>query len=163
MGNSRKPLIYIVVGLLALIVLRVGLIVTNPPDDRKLIQQALADAIKASREGRPGGVLELFSQSLKVNSTEVGDNQRQLANIIRQYKPDVTVTNPTPTITGDEARIVSPVELDLPLLGKREMKDVTLIFHREDTTAYLVIPTREWRLTEVRAPESAVADLISGQ
>ena len=153
-----------IVGLIVLLVcVRVGISIVNKPDDPKLIQDALKDAIQASKEGRPGGVVELFSQNLKLNSTDVGDNQRQITDFIRKQKPDVTIEDTTPQITGDEARIVSPVSLDLGILGKRQLKDVTLIFKKEDATEYLVIPTRKWHLTEVRTTDSAISELMSGQ
>jgi len=162
MGKSGKTLLWIGLALLAVIGIRMGIAATSRPNDTQLIHDALNDAIKASREGRPGGVVELFSRNLKVNDVDVSPNQGQITNFIRTQKPDVTVTNTTPSITGDEARIVSPVELDMGMLGKRNMDNVTLIFKREDATEFLVIPTTQWRLVEVRAPESAISDLMSG-
>lgn len=161
MAKSRKALWGIVVFLIVLVVIRVAISVSSQPDDPKLIRQALDEAVRASREGRPGGVVELLSQNLKLNNVDVGGNQRQIADFIRTQKPDVTVQNPTPQITGDEARIVSPVELSLGLLGKRNLNEVTMIFRKEDTTQYLIFPSRRWRLVEVRAPDSAVNDLMS--
>jgi hypothetical protein len=162
MNKTGKTLIGIVVVIALLFGIRVALTLSGGQDDRKLIQQSLAEAIKASREGRPGGVVELLSANLKLNETEVGANQRQITDFIRKQKPSVTVTDPTPQITGEEARIVSPVELDLGILGKRNLSEVTLIFRKEDSTEFLLIPTRKWRLTEVRAPETAIAELMAG-
>jgi hypothetical protein len=162
MGKSRKPFLWIALALLVVGGIRISIALNEGSDDKKLIRDALAEAIKASKEGRPGGVVELFSRNLKVNNQEVNSNQGQIADFIRNQKPDVTVSNPSPLITGDEARIVSPVELDMGLLGKRNMDNVTMIFKREDSTAYLIFPTHVWRLVEVRAPESAISDLMSG-
>jgi len=162
MGKSGKAFLWIGLVLLVVIGLRIGIAAAHQPDDATLIRDALNDAIKASKEGRPGGVVELFSRNLKVNNVDVSPNQGQITNFIRTQKPDVIVTNTTPSITGDEARIVSLVELDMGILGKRNMDNVTLIFKREDATEFLVVPTTKWRLVEVRAPESAVIDLMSG-
>lgn len=162
MGKSGKTVGWIVVALLIVVGIRIGISLANKPDDPKLIREALAEAVKASKEGRPGGVVELFSKNLKVNEMDVGSNRGQISNFIRTQKPSVRVISPEPKITGDEARIVSPVELDLGLLGTREVKDVTMIFQRENSTEFLVFPSTKWRLIEVRAPESAVSDLISG-
>lgn len=162
MGKSKRPLLWIVLLLVLVVVVRVGTGLANRPNDNQLIQAALADAIKASKEGRPGGVVELFSRNLKVNNVDVDANRGQIVDFIRNQKPDVTVTNATPQISGDEARIVSPVQLDMGLLGKRSMDNVTMIFHREDSTEFLIVPTKTWRLVEVRAPESAVSDLMGG-
>jgi len=161
-NKTGKTLIGIVIAIAVVFGIRVALTLSANGDDRKMISQALGEAIKASREGRPGGVVELLSDSLKVNNIDVGPNQRQITQFIREQKPDVVVQDPSPQITGDEARIVSPVELDLGLLGKRNLSEVTLIFRKEDSTAFLVFPTRKWRLTEVRAPENAVTELMSG-
>jgi len=162
MGKSGKTFVWIGLALLAVIVVRIGIGMANRPNDTQLIHEALNEAIKASKEGRPGGVVELFSRNLKVNDIDVSPNQGQIANFIRTQKPDVTVTKTTPSISGDEARIVSPVELDMGMFGKRNIDNVTLIFKREDATDFLIIPSSKWRLIEVRAPESAISDLMSG-
>ena len=162
MGKSGKTLIAVVIAIAVVFGIRVALTLSANGDDRKMISQALSEAVKASREGRPGGVAELLSDSLKVNNVDVGRSQSQISQFIREQKPEVVVQNSTPQITGDEARIVSPVELDLGLLGKRNLSEVTLIFKKEDSTAFLLFPTRKWRLTEVRAPDTAVTELMSG-
>jgi hypothetical protein len=162
MNKTGKTLIGIVVAIAILFGVRVALSLTGRKDDATLIQQSLQEAVKASREGRPGGVVDLLSNSLTVNQTEVGNARGQINDFIRKQKPSVTVLEPSPQITGDEARIVSPVELDLGILGKRNLSEVTLIFRKEESTEFLLIPTRKWRLTEVRAPETAISELMQG-
>jgi hypothetical protein len=162
MGKTNKALVAIVAAIVLLACFRIAITIVNKPDDPKLIQEALNDAIQASREGRPGGVVELFSDNLKLNNVNVGGNERQITDFIQKQKPSLEFADTQAQITGSEARIVSPVSMDLGILGKRELKDVTLIFKKEDTTEYLIIPTTKWRLVEVRAPDSAVSDLLAG-
>jgi len=162
MSKSAKALLLVGLAIVVLVAIRVGIGIVRPPNDAKLISDALADAIKAGREGRPGGVVELFSNSLSVNGTNVSENQRTLTDFIRKQRPDMIVQNPTPKITGSEARIISPVELDLGLLGKKEVNEVTLIFKKEDATEFLIVPTSKWRLTEVRVPDSTIQALSGG-
>lgn len=162
MGTTNKVLVAIALAIVLLGAFRIGISIVNKPDDPKLIQDALNDAIQASRDGRPGGVVELFSDNLKLNNVDVGGNERQITDFIRRQKPDIQFSNTHAQITGNEARIVSPVSLDLGVLGKRNIKDVTLIFKKEDGADFLIIPTSKWRLTEVRTPASAVTDLMAG-
>jgi hypothetical protein len=153
----------VIVGIvIVLLCAKVAINIANKPDDPKLIQLALTEAIQASREGKPGGVMDLLSQNLKLNGTDVAANANQIRDFIRKQHPDITVDDPSPQITGNEARIVSPVQLDFGLIGKRSVPDVTMIFRKEDATEYLIIPTRKWRLTEVMAPDYAVAEFVSG-
>src|SRR3712207_3308413 len=71
------------------------------PDDQTLIAQALDESIEASKEGRPGGVLDLLSEELKLNEQQVG-TKRQIADYIRRFRPEVTVENKKALVTGDE-------------------------------------------------------------
>jgi hypothetical protein len=160
MGKTAKTIVAIVVTVVVLMAIRIGISMANRPDDQKLIQAALADAVEASKEGRPGGVIDLLSKNLKVNEQEVGTNMRQVADFVRKQKPDVEVLEPRAQITGEEGRIVSPVELDLGLLGKRTLKEVTMIFRKEDATEYLIIPVTKWRLVEVRVPDATIQDFV---
>jgi len=159
MGKSAKGIVTVLAIVLVLIGVRIAVGLANRPDDQKLIQTALQEAIEASKEGRPGGVVDLLSSNLKVNNMDVQGNRGQIVRFIRDNKPNVDVKNKRAIITGDEARIVSPVELSLPIIGGRTLKEVTMIFRKEDAMEYLVFPTRKWRLTEVRVPEGTLADL----
>ncbi len=160
MNKTAKTILAIVGVVVVLVAVRIGISMANRPDDQRLIQDALAEAVEASKEGRPGGVLELISANLKFNDQSVGIDNRQIANFVKSQKPDVEVTNPRAQITGEEGRIVSPVELDLGLLGKRTLKEVTMIFRKEDGTQYGILPVTKWRLIEVRVPDATIADFM---
>ena len=162
MGKSAKTIGIIVAVVLVLFVIRVGLSMAKRPDDRQLIQNALKEAIQASKDGKPGGVMELLSRNLKVNDQNVGGNTRDIADFVRRQRPGIEVLEPEAQITGAEGRIVSPVTLDLGLLGQRTIKEVTMKFRKEDATEYLVIPVTKWRLVEVEVPETSIADLVTG-
>ena len=96
---------------------RMILSVLNPPNDLALIKTALADSIKATKEGRPGGVMDKLSVNLKFNGESESGNRNEIARYIRNSRPEVTVEQIEPVVTGDEARIVSPVDLKIGLLG----------------------------------------------
>ena len=132
--------------------------------DRQLVLDALKTAVKASREGKPGGVFEHLSASFKVNDTPMQFSGSQVANFIADQKPELTVEQQDPVITGDEARITSPVRLKLGLFGtnvERRIPHVTMIFRKETGRFLLVFPTPTWRLTDVQVPESDVSDLTN--
>ena len=164
MGNSAKTLLIP----MAVIVLLVGgkfiLMSANKADDSTLVKQALTESIKASREGRPGGVMDKLSEHLKFNGQSEAGNERDIARFIRQSKPDVTVEKIDPVVTGDEAKIVSPVTISMGLLGNsmsQTLKKVTITFHREDDREWLIFPVKRWKLAEVEASDASVADLAT--
>ncbi len=154
--------------LLILVVFGIKAVMTmNGPSDEKLVQQALAESIKASREGRPGGVMEYLSDSLKLNDQEPG--KRQIADFIKNSHPDISVSDTEPVIRQSEgtAQINSPVRIKLSFPGgasvDKTIPNVTMKFQREDARVWLVIPTKQWRLVEVTVPQASIpADLMSG-
>lgn len=157
-----KRLILIVA---AVVVVLIGVRVImslNGPDDKTLVREALTESIKASKEGRPGGVMDKISNKLTVNGDE-RFSSGQIIQFIKDAKPNVTVLRPEPIVTGDEARITSPVTLNVSMPGGNEINqkldNVTLIFEKEDAMTWLVIPSKQWRLKEVTLPEDFMSQL----
>ena len=148
---------YAILGLLVVAVVGVAVAtrVLGRQDDKSLIQDSLRQSLEASRKGEPGGVLEALSSKFKFNDQEASGNTSLIANYIRNQKPDITVTNQTPIITGDEARITSPVKLkiSLPVFGDKTvtLPDVVMVFHKETAHEFLIFPVTKWRLAEVQA------------
>jgi len=158
-----KPVIVIGAILALLIVIRVVISNSSGGDDQQQIEQALDDSIKASKEGRPGGVMDKLSDNLKVNSQKTSGNRSQIANYIKENRPDVIVKNRHAVVSGDEAKIESSVEIELNILGqtrKVELNDVTMTFRKEDDHIYVFIPVQRWKLAEVQVPESSLNDLL---
>ena len=159
----KKPIL-IAAGILVLLVGIRVIMSMGKVDDKQLVREALQESIEASKEGRPGGVMDKISDKLRVNNQQVA-SMNQIANWIRDSKPDVEVTQQDPVIIGDEAQITSPVRVKLTLPGgagfDQTIQDVTLIFAKESATEWLVIPTRKWRLKEVKLPDN-VMDQFSG-
>ena len=125
------------------------------PSDEALVKQALDRAIVASREGRPGGVLESLTSKFKLNSDQPGG--AQIANFIKENHPEVTVENYNPVISGDTARITSPVRVKVSFLGHdidQRVDSVSMVFKRDDGHVWLVIPAKDWKLEQVFVPES---------
>ena len=147
--------------LLILIFVSILISLSPEPSDQIQIANALKSSISASREGRAGGVLDLLSQRLQVNGEEVQGNTQTIAKIIRSQKPDVVIEEPLALVTGDEARIVSPVTLKVNILGQsieRKLSSVTLIFRRESYRKWGIIPRSSWRLAEVQVPPGSEQD-----
>ena len=148
--------------LLALIGGRIALGLSAHPSDDKQIQDELQRSIEASREGRPGGVMDMLSSQLSYNGQDASGNLGQVAQFIKKQRPDITVEKPDPIITGDEAHIVSPVDISVSFLGQQKsfhLKNVTLAFQRESTRKYLFFPSTTWRLTNVRADTPSDLDI----
>ncbi len=159
--SKSKLFIGIVVVLLAIVGIKV-VMTLNGPSDAKLIQQALAESIKASREGRPGGVMDYLSDKLKINNDEPG--RRQVADFIKNSHPDVEVADTTPVIreVDGTAQINSSIHLKMSMLGNnvdQTIKNVTLKFQREDAKEWLIIPTKQWRLVEVAVPQESIPNI----
>ena len=164
-GMERPWKILIGLALAATVAVGLKWIVSSNPDDQKLIALALNDAIKAGREGRPGGVLDNLSIHVSVNGADYSGQQRQIADFVKKNNPDVSFENTRAVVTENEAKIVTPAALKLSLLGnnlERKINQVTLVFKKEDDHEWLVIPTRKWKLAEIQVPDTAIADLISG-
>lgn len=161
----KKPILIVAVILAVLVGIRVVMGLA-PQDDKKLIREALAESIKASKEGRPGGVMDMISDKINVNGTPI--NKGPIADWIRKSKPEIVVQKQDPVITGEEAQITSPVQVKLSLpIGNgsafdQTVNDVTMVFSKESATDFLVIPTTRWRLREVRLPEDVASQLGSG-
>ena len=133
---------------------------SKSPSDHDQIQQALERSIKASKEGRPGGVLEYLSDNFQVNSVHY--TGRNIADTIKQYKPDVSVATTEPVINGDHATITSGVTLTIPLVNRSiQVRSVTFSFDKELGTKFLVIPTKDWKLVKVSVPQEVVDQVAS--
>lgn len=126
--------------------------------DKELIKVALDEAILASKEGRPGGVLDFISRNFEVNGQQYGAGD--IAKTIKEMKPDVTIEKPDPTVSGDTATITSPVRLNVLTMGMN-ISEVTITFARETGTKWLIFPTKKWRMVEVDVPDSVVQEVQS--
>ena len=157
----KKPTLIIAAILVVLVGVRVVLSMGGG-DDKALVKEALQESIKASKEGRPGGVMDKISDHMTVNGQEVATT-RQIADWIKNLKPDVVVTKPEPVILGDEAQITSPVSIKGSGMGgfsfDKTIDNVTLIFARENATEWLIIPTKKWRLKDVKLPDDIASQL----
>jgi len=150
---SKSPLI--VLGLVVAVVAGKYIYsAVNKPTDKSQIQQALADAIKASKEGRPGSVVDKLSDSFQVNGSQPG--MTQIAKYVRENHPDIVVKDTDPVIHDDQAEITSDVDLTINLLGSPRsftFKDVVLVFKKEAGTDWVFFPTTRWHLSATRIRE----------
>jgi hypothetical protein len=130
------------------------------PDD-VLIKQALADSIEASREGRPGGVMDFISDQITIN-TMGGISKAKIAQLIRDNKPSVTVSNQEVKVDsdGETAEMTSDVDVagEIGMLQAKQafnykFEDVKMTFQKENGRKFLVIPTKVWRLRSVEIPD----------
>lgn len=151
---------YASIGLLVLLV--AGKYVANTyfgPSDETLIKKALDDALVASREGRPGGVLDFLGDSFKVNSTAIGG--RQVSDFIRNQKPDIQIDYRRPQFGVDTARMSSSARIKISIIGFDQdvtLKDITLDFKKEDSTDFLLLPVKKWRLTAIHVPQNSLPE-----
>ncbi len=108
--------------------------------------------------------MDKLSEHIKFNGQSEAGNERDIARYIRQSKPDITVQNMDPEVSGDEAKIISPVTVSMGLLGQsmgQTLKKVTITFRREDDHEWLIFPVKRWKLAEVETTDASVADLAT--
>ena len=156
MNTRTKIGIASAVLLIALASIRMGLF-SRGPTDQEAIKAALDDATQAAKEGRAGPVLDFISTQLEYNGVaEI--NRSQIAKVVKESHPEVTIEKPDAAVSGDSATIVTPVHVKGQILGgspiEQDFKNVTLIFRREDTLRWLIFPGKTWRLSKVSAPDA---------
>ncbi|HWA83466.1 MAG TPA: hypothetical protein VG820_08545 [Fimbriimonadaceae bacterium] len=158
----RWPLLFLVLAVLA-VGGRYIYGLANRPDDKTQIRQALADAIKASKEGRSGSVIDLLSEHFKVNGEQPGFGQ--IAKMVKESHPDIVVNDTDPVISGDAAQITSSVRVTGTFFGAGQQtfdfKDAQLYFKKESAMDWLIFPTTKWRLSDVRLPDNELPSLGS--
>ena len=161
--RNTKIIVLSVVGL-AVLLLALRLTIFAPQqDDQKEIAQALHDSIQASKEGRPGGVLDLLSDKFKINEQSPG--RFDIAKFIREQKPDIDVANTRAVVSGDTARIDTPVHVKFSYLTQnfdQKIDNVTLVFQKEEGHKYIFFPDTEWHLTDVEVPNNGIPIDIGG-
>lgn len=142
----------------ALIVGLVGYSLLTRKGDQQLIQDALDQATLASQEGRPGSVLEYLSKSFEINGSEI-INRDAVARFIRDQKPKVTLESTVADVNGATAVVVTPVELKMspPFNLSTSIPNVRIELAKEQTTRFLVIPDRQWRIVKVTVPPESWA------
>lgn len=161
MNRIPKAVLYIGLAVVVLVALRLTVFAPRP-NDQELIKEALDQSIQASKEGRPGGVMDIISEKFNINGMRPG-SRWDIAKFIRDSKPDVVVEDTTAFVDGDKARITSPVQLKMSFLNQkwdRRVDDVTIVFEKEDARRYLIFPTRKWRLTDVVLPPDAAQQIV---
>ncbi len=138
----------------ALAVGLVGFYYASRPGDDALIKQALDEAVAASKQGRPNPVLDALST--KFTYQGLSADRGEIAKVVREARPEVTVLSPKPEITGDKAKIRSDVALKFDWMGMsldKVVKGVEIDFAREPAIDFAVLPTSHWRITSVTGPD----------
>lgn len=162
---SPKKFLGVSIGIGVLMLGAAGvLLLGSKVDDQKLIQEAITEAIKAGKDGRPGGVLDNISIDFRINDQDAG-SRFQIADYVKKMKPEVQLPPYTAQIFGDEAIITTPMTLNVGILTARTdipLKDVTIKMRKEDARKWLVIPTHRWRVAEVKVPQDAVPSALMG-
>lgn len=143
--------IAVVVGLLGLVLFFASGYLFAPPD-RVLIQQSLNRAVDAARAGQPSPVLDKLSAKFSYGGEWT--NRGEIAKVIRQARPEISVLKTDPVVAGNTATIVSPVSLRVNYMGigvDSTLPEVTIRFEKETGTKWILVPEPRWRITAVEA------------
>lgn len=133
---------------------KVGLSMMNAKDDKTLINEAVQNAIKASKDGKPGGVLDFLSTKVKFNNSELSTGRGEVANFIKNSKPEFEFSNLDPQVFDTNARIETSAKMKVGVLNFQQSVDVPkVIIHleKEEDREWLIIPHRTWRITNIEA------------
>lgn len=164
--TSGKKILGITGGVVVLLLLgRIGLGFLNQPDDKTLIVAALKEAQTASKEGKPGGVMDFISPYLKVNETETEGMRGQIANYIKNSKPEVEFTKVEPQIFGEEARIETPAKVNFgvgPFSSGMTIPNVVVKFKKEEDKEWFIIPKKKWKISAIELPVDSLSSLMNG-
>lgn len=129
------------------------------PSDKVLIRQAIEEASRNSKEGKPGGVLDYLSGTFTIQG--FSPSEGDIRQFIRERKPEVEVLNMEPTIRGDQAEIVTPVNLKLGVgnLGfNQTVNGVKITLRRESGFRYGIFPTPRWKIVTVSAEDATLGN-----
>ena len=163
---TGKKILGVTGGIVGLLLIgKVGLGFLNQPDDKTLITEAIKEAQKASKEGRPGGVMDFLSVSLNVNGSEIEGNRREVWNMIKDQKPDIEFTKIEPIITGEDARFESPanVKVGIAMISRTvTIPNVVINLKKEEAREWFIIPKKSWKITQIRAPMEDLTSLFMG-
>lgn len=143
-----------------MVVLSIGLVAVRfglfgkGQSDAEAIKTAMNDALTAAKEGRPGPVLDFLSDKIAENDT-YATSKRQIAAFVKESKPDVSVGDEPAVVSGDSATITTSVRVKAQLMGgiayEHSFNNVTLLFRKENSVRWLILPSKTWRLTNVTA------------
>ncbi|MBI1755753.1 MAG: hypothetical protein HYR64_01435 [Fimbriimonas ginsengisoli] len=128
--------------------------------DSRQVREALDRALEACRKGEANPVLDTLSDQLKVND-QSAPSRRDVAQFIRQARPEITVASAEPFVYGDQARMTAPTHVRVQWLlfsADRDVGAVTYVFRRETGFEWLVVPVPRWRLSEVLVSKGVVPE-----
>lgn len=164
MSKAKGVMIGAGVASVAILGAIVAITLLKPYDDVKEIRKAIAESIKASKDGRPGGVLDHVSVDLRINESSIG-GARDISDFVRKFKPDVEIPQVDPKVFTDSAQINTPIKLTLGMFGARQsydLKDVIITMKKEEDRMWLVFPSHTWKVAEVRVPANSFPEAIMG-
>ncbi len=152
----------IAVGIIAILLLGVRMVMFSGVSDHELIRQTIDEALAAGRDGRPGGVLEQLSQTFQFNDEAAWD-KRQLAQVIRTSRPEITLYNREPVIRDDTATVVTRARVRGQALGMPinfDIPSVTIQLRRGTQMRYWIVPMKKWRIVSISAPGFSGAEFL---
>jgi hypothetical protein len=148
------------IGVVALVGGRYIYGVATKVDDKTQIKEALAEAIKASKEGRPGSVIDKLSENFKVNEESPGSSQ--IAGFVKNHHPEVDIKDTDPIVSSDTAQINSDITVKLDLMpGGWNFKDAQIQFKKEAAMDWWIFPTSKWHLSAVRVRPEDMPNLTA--
>jgi hypothetical protein len=107
-------------------------------------------------------VMDFISDQLRIDG--LGRiTKAQVANLIRDSKPDVQVDTQSIEVQGNKAEMLADatVNANVSMFSmstnfSRTFTGIKLRFEKEEARKYVIVPVRVWRLVEVNIPGDQV-------
>lgn len=128
------------------------------PSDNELIKESLKRSTEAARRGEASAVMDRLSRSLSYNESPVGD-RNEIVKVIRLSKPEVTLGDVNPKISGNSATVTTSAHVKIDYSGinmDQNIPKVTIKLQKETSFKYLIVPTPKWRIVDVTIDEMTI-------
>jgi hypothetical protein len=145
-----KRLVVLSIAILALGALYAAATISARPDgtDEGQIRAALVDAINAMNHGHVTSAMSVVSPDYKDSTGFTRERLWLLANRAAENRKEWTamVTQIKPRVEGNDASV--SITLRVTMASGHETHDypITLTMRREDSRAWLLVPTRRWHI-----------------
>lgn len=124
------------------------------PGDQAMIDRALKESTDAAAKGEPSDVLKYLSRSFTYDGESA--NTFDISKVINQAKPKIAILQTRAQISGEEAEVVTPVDVQLDYMGfalNQTIPNVSIKLKKESAFKWGIVPEPRWRIVSVTAEQ----------
>ncbi|MBL8068870.1 MAG: hypothetical protein JNM28_10500 [Armatimonadetes bacterium] len=124
------------------------------PSDQQMIDKALKESTDAAAKGEPSDVLKYLSRSFTYGGEAA--NTFDISKVIHQARPKIAILETRASIHGEDAEVVTPVDVQLDYMGfaiNKTIPNVSITLKKESSFKWGIVPEPRWRITGVTAEQ----------